>query len=113
MLSFPRCTLAAILITLVGPTIQVSTQDREPREMLSGHWHLVFYGKCIMDSHNLQACRSLQGPATFAVMNVLWRNTRSHGDRRLHKQSNGALFRPFTTSIVGARLSCRSTISLQ
>jgi hypothetical protein len=70
VLSFPRCTLAAILMMLAGPSIQVSAQNRELGEMLSGHWHLVFYGKCVMDSHNLQACRSLQGPASFAVTNV-------------------------------------------
>jgi hypothetical protein len=70
VLSVPRCALVAILITLAAPSIQVSAQDRGQGEMLSGHWHLVFYGKCIMDSHNLRACRELQGPATFAVMNV-------------------------------------------
>ena len=120
MIAFPRCTLAAILITLVGATTQVSAQDREPREMLSGHWHLVFYGKCVMDSHNLQACRSLQGPASFAVMNVSGATLEVTGIGDYTSNRTGHYSVRFTTSIVervphvGAASRCsNATVFLQ
>lgn len=36
-------------------------------EDFSGHWHLVFYGRCANRPANRQACAALQGPARFAV----------------------------------------------
>ena len=70
MLKVPGYALITILATLALPASPVRALHARESEMLSGHWHLVFHAKCIMDTHNLQACRSLQGPATFAVMEV-------------------------------------------
>src|SRR5947209_2389567 len=36
-------------------------------EDFSGHWHLVFYGRCVNSAVNRDACAALQGPARFAV----------------------------------------------
>jgi hypothetical protein len=67
-------TLRATLLAMFVSAIALSSTGRArviaEKEMLSGHWHLVFYGKCVMSRANLAACRSLQGPATFAAMNV-------------------------------------------
>ena len=36
-------------------------------ESLAGHWHLTFYGRCVLSAQNVQACAALQAPAWFAV----------------------------------------------
>ncbi len=65
-----RWTLLAAFIPALAISWGSTGHVLAEKEMLAGHWHLVFYGKCVMAPVNLNACRSLQGPATFAVMNV-------------------------------------------
>jgi hypothetical protein len=36
-------------------------------EDFSGHWHLIFYGRCANAPANWAACAALQGPARFAI----------------------------------------------
>ncbi|HEX6506351.1 MAG TPA: hypothetical protein VF221_01850 [Chloroflexota bacterium] len=51
-------------ITLTGRSV------RAEQEMLAGHWHLDFYGRCVITAGNEKACRLLQGPASFAATSV-------------------------------------------
>lgn len=65
-----RATSAVFVAILSFMSIGSAYSAHAEKEMLSGHWHLVFYGKCVINSQNGAACRALQGPATFAAMTV-------------------------------------------
>jgi hypothetical protein len=61
---------ALVLLLSVWPLLFTTQSARAEKDMLAGHWHLDFYGKCVVKPGNGQACRYLLGPASFAAMNV-------------------------------------------
>jgi hypothetical protein len=63
--------LSRIVLLAAAWTAGLATQPAHAdKEMLAGHWHLDFYGRCAMTAENVTACRYLLGPATFAAMDV-------------------------------------------
>jgi hypothetical protein len=112
---FVLLMLLMFLMPLALPASRVGAQGVRDAEMLSGHWHLVFHGKCIMNSDNLRACRSLQGPATFAVMNVRGATLDVTGIGDYTSNRTGHYSVRFTTWIsehvphAGASLHCDNT----
>jgi hypothetical protein len=66
-----RALLAvSCILGLIAATISDPQPAAQAKESMAGHWHLVFYGKCVDSRSNLQACAALQGPAAFPIMGV-------------------------------------------
>lgn len=64
-----RLTIILCVLVLLPVSVR-SARTVQAKEMLAGHWHLVFYGRCVLTAANLQACRDLQSPAEFPITSV-------------------------------------------
>lgn len=65
----PMLRLVPGILLLIGAGFP-RPQPVRAADMLAGHWHLMFYGKCTLTAANLQACHDLQSPGDFAVASV-------------------------------------------
>jgi len=93
-----RLTLA-IGIALVTLARAIHAAHAE-REMLAGHWRLLFHATCVLTPRTIDACRTLQAPATFAVIGVAgaWLTVNGIGDYQADVRGRYTVH--FTTTVI-------------
>ncbi len=93
-----RLTLAIgiILATLAGAMHPAHAE----REMLGGHWRLLFHATCVLTPRTIDACRTLQAPATFAVIGVVGASLTVNGIGDYQADSRGRYTVHFTTMVI-------------
>ncbi len=70
------------------------------KKMLAGHWRLLFHARCVLTPRTIDACRTLQAPATFAVMGVAGASLTVNGIRDYQADARGRYTVHFTTTVI-------------
>jgi len=93
-----RLTLTAgvALAALVG-TLHPAHAEKE---MLAGHWRLLFHATCVLNPRTVDACRTLQAPATFAVVGVMGASLTVNGIGDYQADARGRYTVHFTTTVI-------------